>query len=440
MVHRLSELEGDEAGVIRVLSESLPYLVRGVILAKREELIPLFLCSVQRHPERDTRLEMTQLFFNLIKRPDEQQRALIVDGFMALAAMVGPSRTTEELLDVCTKESGSKYEERRILVAETCSSLAPFIGPPVRTGLVLVTLTTLLQDKSSQVRIAAVKNLASLVTFFSDDSRLLSIQSEIARLLHDVDDLVVDKTLRSLVVAVIDWADAMSKLHTVFTSFFLEQARNFLSQVSFIPPSLFLFFPLSPSCEKKKARKNEMRITTMLLVIGVVTVTTALLGAIAAVSVLSAAQRAFRTSQWGLVAMRIDSLDYYTDSLHLKLTLTAEASYSNTTRASPKFSVAGGSISAWVSGKLVGNGTFGSFTIARKVTRVELVIDQAGVPLDRGDVLKRFVSGEPVSVVVRVRNMRFLIVPIGVNVTFQKTLSIDDTDDASDPTDDPWNA
>jgi len=231
MVRRLNELEDSDNGVVQILSESLPFLVRGVIFAKREELVPLFLCAVQRSTDRDSRMALINLFFNIIKRPDEQQRSLITEGFLALAALVGPTRTTEELLEQCTKEVGSKYEERRILVADTCACLAQYCIPSARSSTVLAILTNLLQDKSGTVRTAAVKNLAVLVTYFADDSKLQSLLSETARLLRDTDDLVVSTTLHNLVLALIDWSDAMNKLHTGFVAFFLEQTANSLKQV-----------------------------------------------------------------------------------------------------------------------------------------------------------------------------------------------------------------
>lgn len=37
------------------------------------------MCAIERHPESNTRDSLTHTLFNLIKRPDEQQRRLIMD-------------------------------------------------------------------------------------------------------------------------------------------------------------------------------------------------------------------------------------------------------------------------------------------------------------------------------------------------------------------------
>jgi hypothetical protein len=43
------------------------------------ELLPLIMCAIERHPESSVRDSLTHLLFNLIKRPDEEQRRLIMD-------------------------------------------------------------------------------------------------------------------------------------------------------------------------------------------------------------------------------------------------------------------------------------------------------------------------------------------------------------------------
>lgn len=37
------------------------------------------MCAIERHPESGTRDSLTHTLFNLIKRPDEQQRRIIMD-------------------------------------------------------------------------------------------------------------------------------------------------------------------------------------------------------------------------------------------------------------------------------------------------------------------------------------------------------------------------
>lgn len=137
--------------------------------------------------------------------------------------------------------------------------------------------------------------------------------------------------------------------------------------------------------------------------------------------------------------MRVDSLDYYPESLHLSLVITARASASNDTRASPKFPVAGGKVSAFLDGKSVGNGTFDSFVLKRASTFVQMTIDQAGVPLDRGDIVKRYVAGGSVEVAIAVNKMTFLFLPMTVSRDASATLSIEDTASEGAESDDTWD-
>lgn len=37
------------------------------------------MCAIERHPDNSTRDSLTHTLFNLIKRPDEQQRRIIMD-------------------------------------------------------------------------------------------------------------------------------------------------------------------------------------------------------------------------------------------------------------------------------------------------------------------------------------------------------------------------
>lgn len=37
------------------------------------------MCAIERHPDSGTRDSLTHTLFNLIKRPDEQQRRIIMD-------------------------------------------------------------------------------------------------------------------------------------------------------------------------------------------------------------------------------------------------------------------------------------------------------------------------------------------------------------------------
>ena len=60
-VERIATLEGDNQGIVKLVADCLPHIVPGVILNKREELIPVILCVISQHPENSVRFALTKL-------------------------------------------------------------------------------------------------------------------------------------------------------------------------------------------------------------------------------------------------------------------------------------------------------------------------------------------------------------------------------------------
>jgi hypothetical protein len=137
--------------VIDILSTSLPKIVPNVLLAKRDELIPLLLLSIQYNIDERCRDELLHLLFNLIKRPDTEQRHVIVAGFKKIAEIF-PNRIESELMPQIWEQLSHKYVERRILIAETCTWLLPHIPEELRNSLVYSILIQLIEDRDVQVR------------------------------------------------------------------------------------------------------------------------------------------------------------------------------------------------------------------------------------------------------------------------------------------------
>ena len=100
-----------------MVADCLPHIVPGVLLSKREviniflirprtlltyiqELIPVILVAISQHPSNTERFALTKLLFNLIKKPNELQRQVIMNGCTALASLIGKPRlliTSHEL-------------------------------------------------------------------------------------------------------------------------------------------------------------------------------------------------------------------------------------------------------------------------------------------------------------------------------------------------------
>uniref|UniRef100_A0A8C5PZ53 RAB11 binding and LisH domain, coiled-coil and HEAT repeat containing n=1 Tax=Leptobrachium leishanense TaxID=445787 RepID=A0A8C5PZ53_9ANUR len=168
----VSRISDSENGVLLMLGRCLPHIVPNVLLAKREELIPLILCTACLHPEPKERDQLLHILFNLIKRPDDEQRQMILTGCVAFARHVGPTRVEAELLPQCWEQISHKYPERRLLVAESCGDLAPYLPKEIRSSLVLSMLQQMLmEDKADMVREAVIKSLGIIMGYIDDPDK-----------------------------------------------------------------------------------------------------------------------------------------------------------------------------------------------------------------------------------------------------------------------------
>ncbi|KAM6350309.1 RAB11-binding protein RELCH isoform 4-T5 [Podargus strigoides] len=168
----VSRIADGERSVMLMLGRCLPHIVPNVLLAKREELIPLILCTACLHPEPKERDQLLHILFNLIKRPDDEQRQMILTGCVAFARHVGPTRVEAELLPQCWEQINHKYPERRLLVAESCGALAPYLPKEIRSSLVLSMLQQMLmEDKADLVREAVIKSLGIIMGYIDDPDK-----------------------------------------------------------------------------------------------------------------------------------------------------------------------------------------------------------------------------------------------------------------------------
>eukprot|EP00897_Mesotaenium_endlicherianum_P010297 jgi/Mesen1/9296/ME000060S08737 len=198
----------EDAAVVRIVAESLPKIVPNVLINKREELLPLIMCAIERHPEPETRDSLTHGLFNLIKKPDEEQRRIIMDACVELASRVGEERTETELLPQCWEQISHKFAERRLLVAQSCGQLARYVGPAIRTSLILSIVQQLTDDPAPIVREAAARNLGILLPLFTDMDKYSKVEETVFRLVCDPAGEVVEESLGRLVPALVAWAKA----------------------------------------------------------------------------------------------------------------------------------------------------------------------------------------------------------------------------------------
>ncbi|XP_049931986.1 uncharacterized protein LOC116247963 [Nymphaea colorata] len=211
---------------IQILSDALPKIVPFVLINHREELLPLIMCAIERHPDSSTRDSLTHTLFNLIKRPDEQQRRIIMDACVNLAKNVGEVRTESELLPQCWEQINHMYEERRLLVAQSCGELAEFVRPEIRASLILSIIQQLVEDSATIVREAAAHNLALLIPLFPDMDKYFKVEELMFQLVCDPSGPVVETSLKELVPAVVRWGNKLDHILRILLSHMLVSAQR----------------------------------------------------------------------------------------------------------------------------------------------------------------------------------------------------------------------
>lgn len=211
-------------GTVQILADALPKIVPYVLINHREELLPLIMCAIERHPDSSTRDSLTHTLFNLIKRPDEQQRRIIMDACVSLAKNVGEMRTETELLPQCWEQISHMYEERRLLVAQSCGELAEFVQPEIRDSLILSIVQQLIEDSANVVREGAARNLAMLLPLFPNVDKYFKVEELMFQLVCDPTGVVVETALNELVPAVIEWGNNLDHVLRVLLSHILNSA------------------------------------------------------------------------------------------------------------------------------------------------------------------------------------------------------------------------
>ncbi|XP_063062743.1 RAB11-binding protein RELCH homolog isoform X3 [Engraulis encrasicolus] len=233
----VSRIADSEESVMLMLGRCLPHIVPNVLLAKRErmvvhlcqELIPLILCTACLHPEPKERDQLLHILFNLIKRPDDEQRQMILTGCVAFARHVGPTRVEAELLPQCWEQINHKYPERRLLVAESCGALAPYLPKEIRSSLVLSMLQQMLaEDKADMVREAVVKSLGIIMAYIDDPDKYSQGFEMMLLSLGDPSERVVNATHQVFIPAFAAWTTELGNLQSQLIPSLLSRIEKLL--------------------------------------------------------------------------------------------------------------------------------------------------------------------------------------------------------------------
>ncbi|XP_049605880.1 RAB11-binding protein RELCH homolog isoform X1 [Syngnathus scovelli] len=235
----VSRIADSEESVMLMLGRCLPHIVPNVLLAKRErmvahlcqELIPLILCTACLHPESKERDQLLHILFNLIKRPDDEQRQMILTGCVAFARHVGPTRVEAELLPQCWEQINHKYPERRLLVAESCGALAPYFPKEIRSSLVLSMLQQMLaEDKADMVREAVVKSLGIIMGYIDDVDKYSQGFELMVLSLSDPSERVVSAVHQVFIPAFAAWTMELGTLYTSLIPSLLARIEKLFMQ------------------------------------------------------------------------------------------------------------------------------------------------------------------------------------------------------------------
>uniref|UniRef100_A0A673GUG5 LisH domain and HEAT repeat-containing protein KIAA1468 homolog n=1 Tax=Sinocyclocheilus rhinocerous TaxID=307959 RepID=A0A673GUG5_9TELE len=212
----VSRIADSEQSVMLMLGRCLPHIVPNVLLAKREELIPLILCTACLHPEPKERDQLLHILFNLIKRPDDEQRQMILTGCVAFALHVGPTRVEAELLPQC-------WEQYRCV----CVCLQK----EIRSSLVLSMLQQMLaEDKADMVREAVVKSLGIIMGFIDDPDKYSQGFELMLLSLGDPSERVVSATHQVFIPAFAAWCTELGNLQSQLIPSLLTRIEKLLKQ------------------------------------------------------------------------------------------------------------------------------------------------------------------------------------------------------------------
>ncbi|XP_019513236.1 PREDICTED: lisH domain and HEAT repeat-containing protein KIAA1468 homolog [Hipposideros armiger] len=180
-----------------------------VYLIFLKELIPLILCTACLHPEPKERDQLLHILFNLIKRPDDEQRQMILTGCVAFARHVGPTRVEAELLPQCWEQFQKE----------------------IRSSLVLSMLQQMLmEDKADLVREAVIKSLGIIMGYIDDPDKYQQGFELLLSSLGDPSERVVSATHQVFLPAYAAWTTELGNLQSHLIPTLLNKIEKLLRE------------------------------------------------------------------------------------------------------------------------------------------------------------------------------------------------------------------
>lgn len=209
------QLVETQDALIQLLAKSLPIIVPNIILNKRGEIIPLLLNTIRLNSEARQRNELFELLFNLKKKPQHDERRMLLGALVTAVTTAISPLEPEDILTICWEQSQHRYTERRLLAVECCSTLAPYTSNDTRNSLVISMLQQmLLDDKDSTVRVSVVRSLTLLVTLADDPDKYFQCEELAMAALDDISHNVSDMAATILLPTLAQWALSLNRLLT----------------------------------------------------------------------------------------------------------------------------------------------------------------------------------------------------------------------------------
>ncbi|ESO04089.1 hypothetical protein HELRODRAFT_173166 [Helobdella robusta] len=218
--------------IIDILAFNLPNIISNTILSKRDELIPILTYTMTLHSDPHVRDKLLCQFFNLIKKPNQEQRLMLTNGCLTYSNYVGPIRTEAELLPFCWEQIAHKYREHRLLIAEISGYLSPYVINDTRSSLLFSMVKQMSEDNDEDVREAVVQSLAILISNFENDNKYKEVVKMLTKFFSDKSDKVLCATRTLLLPSLAKWSLDLKILEEFFKMSILENITNCIYTVS----------------------------------------------------------------------------------------------------------------------------------------------------------------------------------------------------------------
>ena len=149
--------------LLQVLAERLPTVLTSVRSSRKDSLIDILVTVIHHHPIHQVRSSLIFHFITLFKRPDSEQRTLMLEGISTLVEKIknDPSRIEKELLSTIKSLLEYRYPEQRVLAVQMLALLYDHLLVNVQQDIVAILGSMVQHDTSSVVREASVVSLAS---------------------------------------------------------------------------------------------------------------------------------------------------------------------------------------------------------------------------------------------------------------------------------------